>query len=114
MPAFNDPTRRSGAAKSKEEAEGYQACATARYSAGSPTGKAQAAEHGGVIRGRGAIGKLEGLGLADQRSTAKFAPDIGSQPRLQSRADLHKGSGREAAASGSNHLNRGRHFPQNL
>ena len=50
MPAFSDPARRSGAAKSKEEAEGQQACAAARDSAGSPTGEAQATEHGAAYR----------------------------------------------------------------
>ncbi len=49
MPAFNDPARRSGAAKSKEEAEGNRSGEHARRAAsdaaGSPAGYAQATEH---------------------------------------------------------------------
>ena len=45
MPAFSDPAQRSGAAKSKEEAEGEQACAAPRDGAGSPAGNAQATDH---------------------------------------------------------------------
>ena len=49
MPAFNDPAQRSGAAKSKEEAEGQQACGATRNGAGGSTGEAHATEHGQLV-----------------------------------------------------------------
>jgi hypothetical protein len=52
MPAFSDPARRSGAAKSKEEAEGQQACGATHNNAGGPTDEAHATEHAGLIPGR--------------------------------------------------------------
>jgi len=54
MPAVSTPAGRSGAAKSKEEAEGQQAQASARRDAGGSAGQADAAtEHEGVYRGFG-------------------------------------------------------------
>ena len=51
MPAFSDPARRSGAAKSKEEAEGQKACGATRNGAGGTTGEAHATEHIGAYTG---------------------------------------------------------------
>jgi len=45
----SDPAERSGAAKSKEEAEGQQACAATRNGAGGTAGEAQATEHRHLI-----------------------------------------------------------------
>jgi hypothetical protein len=44
MPA-GAPAQRSGAAKSKEEAESQQACAAPRNGTGSPTGKTHTTQH---------------------------------------------------------------------
>ena len=64
MPAFSDPARRSGAAKSKEEADCQQACGATRNGAGSPTGDAHGTEHGAIIAGR--LGKRNRDGRGPQ------------------------------------------------
>ena len=67
MPAFSDPALRSGAAKSKEEAEGEQACAAARNSAGSPAGASEAAsQHGVCIDPREHVAQVGGRCLGTE------------------------------------------------
>jgi len=88
MPAFSDPARRSGAAKSKEEADGQQACGATRNGAGGPTDEAHATEHGGintVLAGRRqsrdagqALARSDGLETVDS-ARAPTAPSLPSK-----------------------------------
>ena len=86
MPAFNDPAQRSGAAKSKEEAEGQQACAATRNSAGRTAGEAQATEHGRCIADR--------AGMATERggagSSVSGARELPSRALARHHARIHE------------------------
>jgi hypothetical protein len=76
MPAPNDPARRSGAAKSKEEADCQQACGATRNRAGSPTGEVHGTEHGvidTVLGSRRQSRRLETPALPDGLETVDFA-----------------------------------------